>query len=308
MCISICFFISGCHRTKYHHLEDLPGVSLRIEFDWNGYTDIPPGMNLIFYPIQDNENSVARQPITMQLQYDGGEVSLPVGSYNVAIFNDYTYDILYRGMDHFFTAEAYLAEENRMPLASRFSATRNVAAPDILYVTQIRNLQIEPTDEDRIITVYPELMTLTLYVHVRGEGLQFVKKAEGGISGVAGSIALSTGLSADEHTSNNLFPFDVRPQELYATTRAFLMADRLNTDYMLDMAFLLQNNSMVMDKYSYDVTEQIVEPLRNNGGRIPPEGIHVYIDNITIDEVSGSNGGFDAVIDNWGDIVDIELK
>ncbi len=33
MCISICFFISGCHRTKYHDLEDLPGESLRIEFD-----------------------------------------------------------------------------------------------------------------------------------------------------------------------------------------------------------------------------------------------------------------------------------
>ncbi len=295
----------GCHRTPYHRLEDLPGGVLKIEFDWNGYTDIPPGMNLVFYPVGDAEADA--MPITTQLQYDGGEVSLPVGCYNVVVYNDYTYDILYRGMDNFFSAEAFVPEHNRQPLASRFPATKNMAMPDIFYVAQIKDLQVKPYDTDHTIVVRPELMTLTLYVHVRGKGLEYIKKAEGGISGIAGSVMLSTGLSADITPSNILFPYEVHPDRLYATARVFLLADRLATRYTLELAFLLQNNSILMGKYIYDVTDQIVDPLQANGGRIPPEGIHLYIDDIVIDEVAGG-GGFDAVIDGWGDQVDIELK
>ena len=62
-----------------------------------------------------------------------------------------------------------------------------------------------------------------------------------------------------------------------------------------------------MGKFKYDVSDQIIPRLEENGGRIPPEGIHVYVRGVEVDEVAGG-GGFDAVVDQWGDEIDIELK
>ncbi len=302
---------NSCHRSPYYNLESLPGVNLQFLFDWNGYNQIPPGMNLIFYPIQDG-NSMKEDytgaPIRAQLQYDGGEISLPVGRYNVAIYNDYTYSILYRNMEQFHTAEGYLDEYNRQPLASRSTSNRNVAEPDIFYVTQLNELSITAQDNNRTITVYPELVTLTLFVHVEAQGIENISMADGGIYGVAGSVMLSTGTSPAETYSNRLFPLNIRTDELSTQTNVFLPKDKLTCPYTLELAFLLRNNTVSIGKYKYDITEQIRKPLQDNNGKIPPEGIHVWIRGIVIEDVGAPGGGFDAVVDQWGEEVNIELQ
>ena len=301
---------AGCRRSRYYHLDAPAGASVRIEFDWDGYVEIPPGMNLVFYPVpgEDDGSDGNTHPVTMQLQYDGGKVSLPAGTYNVAVYSDYTYDIYYRGMDDFLTAEAYLQDYDRLPLATRFADTRNVAEPDIYYVAQIKDLTLSPKDKDRVVVVRPELVTLTLYIHALVGGIANVKMSDGGVSGIASSVMLATGAAPDASPSNILFPFEIRPDELFATTRVFLPQDKTEARYTLSLAFLLRNNAVVMDKYTYDVTDQIVMPLVENGGHIPPGGIHIYVRDIVVDDVVSSGGGFDAVIDGWGDRVDIELK
>lgn len=312
--ILLCLFAgltNSCHRHPYYNLDTLQGVSLRFLFDWNGYHEIPPGMNLIFYPIQDGNTTkedYTGAPIRAQLQYDGGEVSLPVGRYNVAIYNDYTYSILYRNMEQFHTAEGYLDEYNRQPLASRSGESRNVAEPDIFYVTQLPNLSVTAQDNNRTITVYPELMTLTVFVHVLAQGIENISMADGGIYGVAGSVMLSTGTSPDETSTNRLFPMNVQPTELSTQTNVFLLKNKLSCNYTLELAFLLRNNTVSTGKYKYDVTEQIRQPLQDNNGRIPPEGIHIWIRDIVIEDVGASGGGFDAVVDRWGEEVNIELQ
>lgn len=55
------------------------------------------------------------------------------------------------------------------------------------------------------------------------------------------------------------------------------------------------------------ITEQIRKPLEENNGRIPPEGIHIWIRDIVIEDV-GASGGFDAVVDQWGEEINIELQ
>lgn len=311
--ILLCLFAgltNSCHRSPYHRLDTLKGVNLQFLFDWNGYNDIPPGMNLIFYPIHDNnstEDDYTGVPITAQLQYDGGEVSLPAGRYNVAIYNDYTYSILYRNMEQFHTAEGYLEEYNRQPLASRSAPSRNVAEPDIFYVAQLNELTVTAKDNNRTITIYPELATLTLFVHVEAQGIVNISMADGGIYGVAGSVMLSTGTSPDEAPANRLFPLDIKTEELYTKTKVFLLKNKLSCTYMLELAFLLRNNTISMGKYKYDITEQIRKPLEENNGRIPPEGIHIWIRDIVIEDV-GASGGFDAVVDQWGEEINIELQ
>lgn len=301
---------NSCHRSPYYNLDTLQGVNLRFLFDWNGYDYIPPGMNLVFYPIQDNnsaEDDYAGAPISAQLPFDGGEVSLPIGRYNVAVYNDYTYSILYRNMEQFHTAEGYLDEYNRQPLASRSVSSRNVAEPDIFYVTQLNGLSVTAQDKDRIITLYPELETLTLFIHVEVQGIANISMADGGIYGIAGSVMLSTGTSPDEISANRLFPLDIQTKELYAQTNVFLLKNKLSCVYTLELAFLLRNNTVSIGKYKYDITEQIRKPLLKNNGKIPPEGIHIWIRDIAIEDV-GTSGGFDAVVDQWGEEVNIELK
>lgn len=302
---------ASCYRHPYYDLPPTGYGTLRILFDWNGYTDIPPGMNIVFYPSADAVGSTSGSPyqgvpISMQLQYDGGEVSLPEGRYDVLFYNDYTYNILYRGMETYRSAEAYLADYDRLPLSSRSGGTRNVDEPDIFYVTQLEGLEVDGTG--RTVTVCPQLVTLRLFIHVNIDGIQYVSMADGRVSGGAASVMLSTGTSADDMPCNRIFPFALTGEGLYAETRMFLTRGYATARYTLELAFLLRNNSVSMsEKYVYDISDRIIPVLESNGGRIPPEGIHVYIDGVTVDEVA-SGDGFNAVIDGWGDEVNIELE
>jgi len=303
--------LSACHRHPYYNLEKVEAGSLHILFDWNGYTDIPPGMNLMFYPIKDHMSKAtdyAGAPIQYQLQYDGGTVSLPTGRYNVAIYNDYTYQIRYRGMEDFHTAEAWLEDYDRLPLSKQSGNARNVAEPDIFYITQLADLQVTSQDHNRTITVYPELKTLKLFVHVEIDEIENVSMADGSIAGIAGSQMLATGEAPNSTACTRIFSFAVMEKELYVETKTFLLPNRM-TDcvYILQLAFLLRNNSVSTGKYSYDVSDQIIPVLQAHKGRIPPEGIHIYISDVVVDEVS-TGGGFDAVIDGWEDEENIELK
>lgn len=295
--------LAGCRRHAYHDLEYRYG-SLRVVFDWDGYVDIPPGMNLIFYPQEDSGGDDELAPIMHQLQYDGGKVSLPVGKYDVLVYNDYTYNIRYRGMDRFLTAEAYLDAYNRLPLSRSNPAVQSVAEPDVFYVAQVMGLEV--SGEEQVVRVRPVLKTLKLFVHVGIDGIQYVSQADGSVTGAAGNVMLSTGQTSDAVPGKRIFSFSVGGSGLYAETRTFLCAAPMEQSYELELAFLLRNNSVSMGKFKYDVTRQIVEGLRAHGGEIPPEGIHIYIDNVKVDEVSGD--GFDAVVDSWGNEVDIELK
>lgn len=303
--IAVVIMLTGCRRHKYYDLEQSYGT-LHIKFDWEGYTDIPPGMNLVFYPSEDygeGENG-ASGPILQQLQYDGGKVSLPVGKYDVAIYNDYTYNIQYRGMDHFLTAEAYLNGYDRLPLSRTNNSVRSYAEPDIFYVSQIR--QLEVTGHEQTIVVRPELKTLKLFVHIGVDGVQYVSQADGSITGAASNVILSTGMTSDETASKRIFGFSISNKELYGETKMFLCNNPLTEKYELELAFLLRNNTVSVGKFKYDVSSQITPRLRENNSKVPPEGIHIYIEGVKVDEVSGD--GFDAVVDSWGNEVDIELK
>lgn len=292
----------GCRRHAYHDIEYRYG-SLRIVFDWDGYVDIPPGMNLMFYPLEDSYNN-GSTPIKHQLQYDGGKISLPVGKYNVLVYNDYTYNICYRGMECFNTAEAYLEPHTRLPLSRSIPVVRSVTEPDIFYAARIMELNV--SGEEQVVTVRPVLKTLKLFVHAGIDGIQYVSQADGSVTGAAGNVMLCTGQTSDPTPSKRIFSFSVGGSGLYAETRTFLCANPMEEYYELELAFLLRNNSVSMGKFKYDVTRQIVGKLREHNGKIPPEGIHIYIDEVKVDEVSGD--GFDAVVDSWGDEVNIELK
>ncbi len=302
--VAVAMALTGCRRHKYYDLEQSYGT-LRVVFNWDGYIDIPPGMNLVFYPSVDNcDGDVVSSPILQQLQYDGGKISLPVGKYDVVVYNDYTYNILYRGMDNFMTAEAYLNGYDRLPLSRTNASVRSFTEPDLFYVAQIRDLVV--SGHEQTVEIRPELKTLKLFVHVGVDGVQYVSQADGSITGAASNVMLSTGYTSDAVAGKRIFGFSISSKELYGETRMFVCNSPMTEYYELELAFLLRNNSVSMGKFKYDVSSQITDRLRENNGKLPPEGIHVYINGVKVDEVSGD--GFDAVVDTWGKEVDIELK
>ena len=299
----------GCHRHDFHHMRPAGSGTIRVEFDWDGYIDIPPGMNLMFYPVADHltdDDDYTGSPTLQQVQYDGGKIYLPQGRYDVAVYNDYTYNILFRGMDTHTSAEAYLGEFTRAPLGIRAPITYNVAEPDIFYTAHPERLHIQPLDGERVLRMRPVLRTLKLYVDVEITCVQYVSKADGSITGAAEGVRLADGSASGPDNCKRIFAFSVGDNGLHATTTMFLGNDPLNAEYSLELAFLLRNNSVSVGKFRYDVSEQIISRLRENNGNIPPEGIHIYITDVTVDPVSGN--GFDAVIDGWGDEENIELR
>ena len=76
----IFLLLYGCHRHPYYDMEDYTGGVLTVNFDWEGYIDIPPGMNLYFYPIVDSDSkdydySGNPIPIGMRLDLENHEVT-----------------------------------------------------------------------------------------------------------------------------------------------------------------------------------------------------------------------------------------
>ncbi len=207
-------------------------------------------------------------------------------------------------MDNFMTAEAYLNGYDRLPLSRTNVSVRSFTEPDVFYVAQIRGLEVNGCEQKVI--VRPELKTLKLFVHVGVDGMQYVSQADGSITGAASNVMLSTGLTSDVVAGKRVFGFSINKEELYGETKMFLCNAPLTERYELELAFLLRNNSVSVGKFKYDVSSQIIDRLHENNGKLPPEGIHVYIGDVQVDKVSGD--GFDAVVDSWGNEVDIELK
>lgn len=308
--VLIILFISvGCIRHEFHMLAPKATSSIRVDFDWDGFTDIPPGMNLMFYPVIDEstrEEDYTGKPIFHQIQFDGGVIYLPNGKYEAVIYNDYTYSLQFRGMDAHYSAEAYLAEVSRAPLSRRSPILYSVDAPDILYTGHIETLDVRNEDGERHIIVKPVLRTLKVFVHVAIDGIHNVSQADGSITGASEGVLLHSGIPTNDDGCKRIFQFSVSDEELYASTTMFVSKDPTKTHYELELAFLLRNNSVKVGNYIYDVSDQIRRQLLECEGLLPPHGIHVYVDGVRIEDVA--SGGLDASIDGWGDVIDIELN
>lgn len=306
--LTLCLLVTACRRHAYHDLEQVQAGSLRIEFDWNGYTDIPPGMNLMFYPVV-GQGMEDRKPFMQQVQYDGGRISLSEGCYNVAVYNDYTYDISFRGMEEYSTAEAYLTEYNRMPLATKITGY-NALEPDLFYTARMEGLVVTSETKGDVITIRPQLNTLTLRLHVRGTGFKNVRMADAVVSGIARSVRIASGWSEEVVPSNIIFPLKTGNDELTASVRVFLLRNYMEADYKLSLAFMLKNNTVNTEEYTFNITSQLLSALSGTEGKIPPEGIDIYIDGIFIEQTpeTEGGGGFDIGIEGWGNVVDTELE
>lgn len=320
--------LSGCNRNDlcYEH----PHGTLQVLMDWSlipPHVGKPEGVRIGFYDIYNGkENTTYRGS-------DGGNVVVRDGDYNMLVINSDTEMILFEYMDDFHRAEAYLDIRSR-PTYRNSPASKAETHNGIYYHPDSKandKTQRELTigQPDRFFATYssqettwhngaqrndtiiarPESRVMFITFDIKVKGIKNAKECRGSLSGAARSLLLSTG-EPNEATGTIIFNLRKSGDTYVETVRAFgLMHSPPDTppddliQHFVTLEFLLLDNSVKV--YEFDVGDQI------DFGSIAPEiTIPLVIEEIELPDVvdpGGGDGGFDADIGDWGDIVDIPI-
>ncbi|MDE6300032.1 MAG: DUF5119 domain-containing protein, partial [Muribaculaceae bacterium] len=139
-------------------------------------------------------------------------------------------------------------------------------------------------------------------------GLEHVALARGAIGGMAESVYLLDGRTSDESTII-IYDCDLKDYGCEARVRSFGVpsfpdeyygragVSDPSRRYTLNLEVRLNNGKYV--EYNLDITDQIAHQPR--GGVIKVSGLRVE------DKDSSTPAGFNVVVDDWGDRVDIDL-
>ncbi|MDE5692787.1 MAG: DUF5119 domain-containing protein [Duncaniella sp.] len=101
----VAVMMCGCHQKELVYPASTM-IKVSVVFDW---TYAPKasvdGMTVIFFPVGP-EGSIWRYELPGQ---DGGDIEIPAGNYRMLAFNNDTKYILYNGISHLNTYNAYTA-------------------------------------------------------------------------------------------------------------------------------------------------------------------------------------------------------
>lgn len=202
--------LPGCTHKEFWLPQQ---TSLRLEYDWRDAPDADPaGMCAIFYSV-DNPSATPRRFDFRGRQ--GGEITLPEGTYRVICFNNDTEVVAFRGSSAFDTHEAYTPEGSLFesvtgPAASSRRAytddERVTLCPDELWGDNIVTIDVTP--QTRVITLYPRDLLCHYSYEVRHvEGLERIAAVSASLSSMSHAINLSTDARHEEPVT---IPFEAR--------------------------------------------------------------------------------------------------
>lgn len=277
----------------------------------------PEGMAYIFFP--DNVQEVWR------FDFPGvtaGSVRLNVGNYRFLSFNDDTYNVQFRGEDSYENYEAYTDEAHLVewtgdgwrvvdePNRRSGSGERVVRSPDAMWgcaygefrlcydgVSYITSSNVGSGSEqifspERILTSYQKPLTARYSCRIEDvENAEGVRQLSAALSGLAGSMHLSTGVKGDYPVT---LPFKARVIENCMIRGEFFTfglppePDKGNTMYL----FVVLKDGRKFS-YEFDVTEQVREAA-------DPMNVEIIVRGLKL-EKSGpeDEGGFDVNVDGW---------
>ena len=320
--------LMGCERNKLCY--DHPHGNLSVLMDWSL---LPPGMKkpegvrITFYDKDTGEEH------TYYRDTEGGKVSVRDGLFDLIVYNSDTEMMEFKGTDKFETAGAYLLDRERtvstnFPKGSKGNGvyylpggianehTRNetfVTQPDELFVAYSGEVEVLPEDVQQLDTIYvaPENKVVRIRFRAHVEGLKYARQCRASLSGVARSIRLSTATADSRQPATLFFDMDKQDSTLCVKTmRAFGMARSTGQtsasqqiQHILALEFILINNEL--KNFEFDV-----EPQIDYSAIGPGKELLIEVDNIKLPEVkpSGGGGGFDASMNEWGDVIEVPIE
>lgn len=324
--LSLC--ATSCDRRELTYYME---AEIEIRADWSGAGldagEAGNGATVIFYP---KNGGMPKKVLMGDRTY--GKARLTAGQYDVIVFNRSFEDfgsLAFRG-DYYSELEAYARHlETRMDPDTRVVTRVIVSSPEKLAVDRmegftvtedmlgnfspsspLRNRSALTSDEtgNCALAFSPQCLTREVKVQVNVTGLNNIRSAVGTLTGVAESINLSTGKVSTE-TVTQQFALD----ELEFTSGSpynGTLTGHFNTfgfeteipRQLLLNALLVDGKTVVENKFDI-----IAHELEEEDGTLV---LYIEVTAPTIPDVKpegGSDSGFDADVEDWGDEKESEL-
>lgn len=307
------------------------------KIDWSKIIpDEPEGVRLVAQKHDDKYKQVYNLPP------GGGPIELQPGSYSTLLYNNDTEYIIFEDAELSSALTATTRSRTRIPYSNENPEEVTVNQPDFLFSSYYDDFFIEEKKYDpatgyvirKVIDVpmYPVVLTYILRFEFKS-GQEYVVEAFGALSGMAGTVNLSTRRTLDDMVtvlydkgevcdygveavirSFGLCNFDPVPTDEYPHGH-FYSPDEIDsragisrqdrprageeTRNILTLELALRSGKV--KKIETDVTDQILEQPR--GGVLVVKDIEV-----TPDEGEGNfDSGFDIDVGDWGDHENIDI-
>ena len=237
--------------------------NLRLILHWSPNESNPPGVYLLFYPQDGTE------PVSDFLPAQGGCLYLPQGKFQVLAYSNHSETIVFRGLERFNTAEAYVEKDIQ---------------PDKLFAGTIGELQVKDPLARQTAEIHMESLVKVYPFTFSGVmGLNYIDRIQVYVSGISTAVLLADTTKVLP-TDSIRCSFSRTNQGFSGSFRSFGHGDE-STAHFFTIRFEYGEESKT---YIYDVTEML-----NKHGRIDIN------EKITFDPVD--KGGFRPGVDDWDD-------
>lgn len=244
----------------------------------------------------------------------GGIIDLNAGTYFLTNFNNDTEYIIFHDMKIAAEARATTRQRSRMTSTgstynSSDAFTTTINPPDMLYACYVGPTICNNLTENIVIEseMRPLVYKYLVRYHFTG-GLQHLSMASGSLDGMAASVFLNDGHTAEDKASimydmdldNCMVKYDGTTGSglIYAVVNTFGVPgypneyySRADANYGLTLETLLTNGHGLV--FNLDITSQMEKQPR--GGVIDVYGLE-----ITDKDAAAATGAFDVDVDDWG--------
>ena len=286
ICLIQIFLFSSC---IFEDLSDCPQpkkmVNVQILPQWDAQDDLPDGVRVWFYSI--NTHKYVQDNFLPQ----GGETELRSGNYRLILYNNDSEKIMFRNIASYETAEAYTSTVLRPSYENPVSGEDTFVQPDKLWSDHIDGFEV--SSKSSVIRFQPRQLVKVFTGKVEVEGLEKVLEVRGAVTGMLGSINLTT--EDADRPSTICFDASTEHDDVLFSFRSFgvFYKGHGTTKHILSLEFLLPNGII---QRNVDISNQMENLLPggfveiNNKLTIPPD-------------TTGTGGGFNADVDDWKETI-----
>ena len=334
---------SSCNHDElcYHHPHD---ARVRLDVDWSKFVEeVPTGMTVMVYP-QGAEPDKAITQHTNTIDY--ALLTLPAGSYHSIVYNQSPSEygsVSFRGMDKYETAEVYAnITSSRWYKGRGDDGGRVVTEPEWLGTDREKNMVVTPemveqTGKTNLIqltsarsrvensfligdlTPLNIVYTITVKVHI--QGIYNLRSARASLTGLAEGYWLGKGkptagkvIQLLENWKMTVDPIDPTKGTIDAKITCFGLpyghqGKAEENELMLSLLFVDNKTILdfpfhVGDKFETRIEEDVQLQLRL------ALNVELTIDTPLPDvkPEGGSDGGFRAEVDDWGEEENFDVQ
>lgn len=317
--IAMTSIFSSCQDFRYVYTVD----NLEIEMDWSDLSKNaePNGASIIFYPV--NGNGIYAEEQTNEISL--ASVYVIEGTYDVVVFNNTPSEfstLNFSGMDDFNTFEIYSKGTNSKWYTSKSEEDKLVMQPETFAVATIKNLEVtKDMIENSYLKIAPKNIIQNAKIRINVIGIQNAHSARASISGMAHSYNIAENKTGSEKVTYLLENWAIKKNEgsytegeLYTDFSSLGLTNSSITrgeqgQYIFKMEILLIDNKTIA-KVERDITDKILSLPWNKGSTITIDigfGNEEAIILPDVKPAGGSEGGFDADVEDWGSNENIDI-